>query len=91
MAEDAGARNVELSTKSIEAEELVSAATIDKNDDVQIVDKPGTKSQISKYFGLHANQNEKPVNNGIAVCQYSGFTSERPGFNCNITCSETAL
>ena len=46
-----------------------NSSKIEGSDDVQIVDKPGTKSQIWKYFGLHADQNGKPVNNGIAVCQ----------------------
>ena len=38
------------------------------SDEFPIVDKPGTKSEIWRYFGLLSDKDEKPINNGTAVC-----------------------
>ena len=41
----------------------------DGSDNVRIVDNLEQNVKIRKYFCLHADQNGKPVYNGIAVCQ----------------------
>ena len=59
---------INLSTESMELDKF-AGETIDGSDKFPIVDKPGTKSEIWRYFGLHADKDGKPVNNGTAVCR----------------------
>ena len=69
MAEDDPDMNdtIDLSTESMELDKF-AGETIDGSDKFPNVDKAGTKSEIWRYFGLHADKDGKPVNNGTAVC-----------------------
>lgn len=51
---------------SIDLEASVAEAEICQ---VTIVDKPGTTSEIWKYFGLQADSNGKALSNGSAICK----------------------